>query len=111
MWHGIRQRSCRRTARHSPYRLEQIPSKCAGGAIAMEYALDRFEREVREALERQARIPLEYLEVVTPKPGVPADLAFPTFRIAREHNIAPPRFADDLLAVLKFDSASLIGRL
>jgi arginyl-tRNA synthetase len=66
---------------------------------------------VREALERQARIPLASIEVVTPKPDVPADLAFPTFRLARQRNIAPPRFAEELVAVLKFDRTSLVGRL
>lgn len=75
----------------------------------MEYAFDRFEGEVRESLTRQARIPAGLVELVTPKPGIPADLAFPTFRLARERGVAAPNLAADLAAALHFGPASLVG--
>ena len=77
----------------------------------MEYALDRFEREVRDALERVARLPADLVELVTPKPGIPADLAFPSFRAARARGTAPPRLAQELAAALHFDPASLVGQV
>jgi len=75
----------------------------------MEYALDRFEREVRAALSGQGRVPAELVEVVTPRPNIPADLAFPTFRLARERGVAAPRLAQDLAATMRFGPDSLVG--
>ena len=74
----------------------------------MEYAFDRFEQDVRDALERQARVPGNLVEVVTPKPGIPADLAFPTFRLARERGVPAPHLAQDLAATLHFGPTSLV---
>jgi len=76
----------------------------------LEYAIDRFEREVREALENQARIPPELLNLATPKPGIPADLALPVVRLARARNIAPPSLAQELAAFLDLPPMSLAGR-
>ncbi len=43
----------------------------------MDYAFDRFTAEIRTALIEQGRLPTEQVELVTPKPGIAADLAFP----------------------------------
>lgn len=75
----------------------------------MDYALDRFERAIRDALAGQGGIPAEQIELITPRPHVPADLAFPTFRVARERGIAAPALAQSLAASLRFGARSLVG--
>lgn len=75
----------------------------------MEYALDRFEAEIRAALGAQAGAPEGLIELVTPKPGIPADLAFPLFRLARERGVAPPHLAGELAAALRFGPDSIVG--
>lgn len=75
----------------------------------MEYALDRFERDVRDALENQANVPSEQVNIVTPKMGIPADLAFPTIAFARTRAVLPPQLAQELAATLHFPAKSLVG--
>lgn len=75
----------------------------------MDYALDRFTAEIREALIAQGQIPPALVELVTPRPGIPADIAFPTFRAARERNIPAPQLAASLAAALRFAPDSLVG--
>lgn len=75
--------------------------------LVLEYALDRFEREVRDSLENQARIPPEFINLVTPGSGIQADLAFPTFRLARSQNVAPPLVAQELASIVRFEPTSL----
>jgi arginyl-tRNA synthetase len=77
----------------------------------MDYAADRFDREVRDALRLQARVPPCLAEVAPPKPGIPADLVFPVFRFARERGLPAPQLAGDLAATLHFGPASLVGRV
>ena len=75
----------------------------------MEYALDRFEGEIRAALRDGAGVPAASVELVTPKPTIPADLAFPTFRLARERGVPPSQLAQELAATLRFGPDSLVG--
>jgi arginyl-tRNA synthetase len=75
----------------------------------MDYALDRFERAIRAALEEQAGIAGEVAELVTPKPDIPADLAFPVFQVARDRGVPAPDLARQLAATLRFDVDSLVG--
>jgi arginyl-tRNA synthetase len=49
----------------------------------MQFAWDRFVDAARTALVEQADLPTEQVELVVPKPNIPADLAFPTFRTGR----------------------------
>jgi arginyl-tRNA synthetase len=75
----------------------------------MRYAIDRVEDEVRATLLATGMVPAESIELVTPKANVAADLAFPTFRLARERGAAPPEVARELAARLTFDPWSAIA--
>lgn len=77
----------------------------------MEYALDRFEREIHAAISSTGQVPEPFIELATPKPNIPADLAFPVFRVAKEQGTAPPQLAQELAATVRFGSDSLIGRI
>src|ERR687885_419852 len=74
----------------------------------MDYALDRFEQEIRAALTA-AKVPAAQIELATPKANIPADLAFPVFRAARELGVAPPKLAQELAAAVRFGEDSLVG--
>ncbi len=74
----------------------------------MEYALDRFARELREAIAATGAVPTEQIELVTPKPNIPADLAFPAFRAAKEQGIAPPQLVQKLAHAIQLPPDSLI---
>src|SRR5262245_15685040 len=80
-------------------------------SVAMDYALDRFEQAIRTALVEQAAIPVGRVELVTPKPNIPADLAFPLFRVARERGIPAPELARQLATALRFDGGTLVGEV
>ncbi len=75
----------------------------------MDYALERFTNEVRQAIAATGRVPAGLIELTTPKPNIPADLAFPAFRAAKELGVAPPQLAAELAAAITPDPASLIG--
>lgn len=75
----------------------------------MDYALDRFERAIRSALTEQAGLPAGAIELATPKANIPADLAFPAFRAARERGEPPPQFARRLAETLRFAPDTLVG--
>ncbi len=77
----------------------------------MDYALDRFAEEIRAALITQGGVSVGLVELVTPKPGIAADLAFPAFRAARERGVPPPALAAELAAGLRFGSETLVGRV
>ncbi|MFL5803063.1 MAG: arginine--tRNA ligase, partial [Roseiflexaceae bacterium] len=75
----------------------------------MDYALDRFEQQVRAAITATGKVPAALIELAAPKPNIPADLAFPAFRAAKELGLAPPKLAQELAEALHFESDSLIG--
>ncbi|HEU4321679.1 MAG TPA: arginine--tRNA ligase [Roseiflexaceae bacterium] len=77
----------------------------------MQYALDRFEREIRQALAATGRVAEAQIELTTPKPNIPADLAFPTFRAAKEQGLPPPQLAQQLAEALRFGPDSLVGQV
>lgn len=77
----------------------------------MEYALDRFTAEVKAAIGATGKVPPDLIDVQTPKANVPADLAFPAFRAARELKVAPPQLAQELAAALRFVPDSLVGEV
>jgi arginyl-tRNA synthetase len=75
----------------------------------MDYALDRFEQQVRAAIIATGRVPAAQIELAAPKPNIPADLAFPAFRAAKELGIAPPKLAQELAEALSIGPDSLIA--
>ncbi len=75
----------------------------------MDYALERFTAEVRRAIAATGRVPAGQIELVTPKPNIPADLAFPTFRVAKELGVPAPQLAAELAAAIAPDAGGLIG--
>lgn len=77
----------------------------------MEYALDRFARELREAIAATGRVPANQIEVVTPKPNIPADLAFPAFRAAKDQGLNPPQLAQQLAHQITLAPDTLIERV
>lgn len=77
----------------------------------MDATFDRFTAEIRAALAEQAHLSAEQIELVTPRPGIPADLAFPTFRLARERDEAAPQVAQTLASTLRFPPDALVGRV
>lgn len=75
----------------------------------MDYALDRSEQQVRDAIGATGKVPAALIELAEPKPNIPADLAFPTFRAAKELKLPPPQLAQDLAAAVRFGDDTLIG--
>lgn len=75
----------------------------------MKYALDRFADEVRAAIASTGQIDAQHIDLATPKPNIPADLAFPAFKAAKERKVAPPQLANELAATAKLPTDSLIG--
>jgi arginyl-tRNA synthetase len=67
----------------------------------MEYALDRFEAEAQRAITSAGVVSEVLVELVQPKPNIPADLAFPTFRAAKELGLPPPQVAQRLAAEVR----------
>ena len=75
----------------------------------MDYALDRSEQQVRDAIIATGKVPAALIELTEPKPNIPADLAFPTFRAAKELKLPPPQLAQELAAAVRFADDALIG--
>ncbi|NCC32825.1 MAG: arginine--tRNA ligase [Chloroflexia bacterium] len=77
----------------------------------MNYALERFTTEVREAIAATGQAEVGQIELTTPRPNIPADLAFPTFRLAKERGLVAPQLAADLAAAIRMGDNSLIGKV
>jgi arginyl-tRNA synthetase len=75
----------------------------------MDYALDRAEQQVRDAIIATGKVPAALVELDEPKPNIPADLAFPTFRAAKELKLPPPQLAQELADTVRFADDALIG--
>src|SRR4051812_19309438 len=75
----------------------------------MDYALDRSEQQVRDAIIATDKVPAALVELAEPKSNIPADLAFPTFRAAKELKLSPPQLAQELAARVRFADDALIG--
>lgn len=75
----------------------------------MEYTLDRFIRQAHEAIVASGLASAEHIELVAPKPNIPADLAFPTFKAARERGVPPPQLANQLASQINVADDSLVG--
>ena len=75
----------------------------------MEYTLDRLHRQAREAIIATGLVPADQIELVAPKPNIPADVAFPTFKAARAKQLPPPQLAQQLAAAITIPADSLIA--
>lgn len=75
----------------------------------MEYVIERFEGDVRAALLATGMVPAELVEVADPNPAIPADLTFPTFRLARALGKPPADVARELAAAIRVEPGALIG--
>lgn len=75
----------------------------------MDYALDRFAADVWAAISATNRVAETQIDVQAPKPNVPADLCFPTFRAAKAAGVAPPQLAQELATMVQIPPDSLIG--
>ena len=75
----------------------------------MEYAIDVFERQVRESLAATQLVPDDSLIVEAPRPGIAADLTFAAFRIARERGLTPAQLAEEIASRMRFEPDSLAG--
>ncbi|EFO79924.1 arginyl-tRNA synthetase [Oscillochloris trichoides DG-6] len=75
----------------------------------MKYTLERFTAEVRSVIAATGRVAPELIETATPKPNIPADLAFPVFRAAKALGLPPPQLANELAASITLAPDSLIG--
>ena len=77
----------------------------------MDYALDRFEQQVRDALIATEKVPAALIELTEPKSNIPADLALPIFRVAKELKLSPPQLAQELAETVRFADDTLIGAI
>jgi arginyl-tRNA synthetase len=75
----------------------------------MNYALDRFEQQVRDAIIATGKLPPLLVDLTSPKPNIPADLAFPTFRAAKELRVPPQQLAQELAGAVTFGDDALVG--
>ncbi len=74
----------------------------------MEYTLDRLHRQAREAILATGLASQEHIELVAPKPNIPADVAMPTFKAARDKQLPPPQLAQQLAAAVVIPADSLL---
>ncbi|WP_298817699.1 arginine--tRNA ligase [Chloroflexus sp.] len=77
----------------------------------MGYALERFITEIKDAIAATGRVPVELIEITTPKPNIPADRTFVAFKAARALGVNPATLAADLAAAIAPSSDSLIGKV
>lgn len=75
----------------------------------MDYARDRFEKQVRDAIAATGKVPEPLIDLTAPKPNIPADLAFPAFKAAKELRVPPPQLAQELAAAIEAPADALIG--
>ena len=75
----------------------------------MEYTLDRLHRQAREAILATGLANHEHIELVAPKPNIPADVAMPVFKAARDRQVPPPQLAQQLATAVSIPVDSLLA--
>jgi arginyl-tRNA synthetase len=75
----------------------------------VEYTLDRLHRQAREAILATGLANHEHIELVAPKPNIPADVAMPVFKAARDRQVPPPQLAQQLAAAVSIPVDSLLA--
>lgn len=76
----------------------------------MRYALDRFADDIREALINTGLIAADEIDLAEPKANVPADLALPCFKAAKQRGVPPQQLAQQLAGALDFRADSLVAK-
>jgi len=79
--------------------------------VPREYALDRFAREIGDALIRTGEVQAEEISLLPPPPEVPADLGLPCFLLARRLRRPPAAIAADLARQVTPPPDALIGQI
>ncbi len=77
----------------------------------MRYALEQFLADIKTSIAATGLVPPELIEITTPKPNIPADRTFVTFKAARALGVDPVRLAADLAAAITPPADSLIGEV
>ncbi|MEI8305801.1 MAG: arginine--tRNA ligase [Chloroflexales bacterium] len=77
----------------------------------MEYALERFTAQVKAVIAATGRVAPALIETATPKSTIPADVAFPAFRAAKELRVPPAQLAAELAVAITIPDGSLIGKV
>jgi arginyl-tRNA synthetase len=75
----------------------------------MEYAFDRFRQQARNAILATGIVVADDVDLVTPNPNVPADLALPLFRAAKRLGTPPPQLAAELATAIRPAPDLLLG--
>jgi arginyl-tRNA synthetase len=75
----------------------------------VEYTLDRLHRQAREAILATGLANHEHIELVAPKPNIPADVAMPVFKAARDRQVPPPQLAQQLAGAVSIPVDSLLA--
>ena len=75
----------------------------------MEYTYDRLRREATAALAAIGLVDAATVTLVSPKPNIPADLAFPVFAAAKAAGANPNEFAQRLASAVALPHGSLLG--
>ncbi|WP_298400508.1 arginine--tRNA ligase [uncultured Chloroflexus sp.] len=77
----------------------------------MRYALERFITEITDAIAATGKVPVELIEITTPKPNIPADRTFVAFKAAKTLGVDPAKLAAELAAAIAPPASSLIGEV
>ncbi|GIV88218.1 MAG: hypothetical protein KatS3mg055_0736 [Chloroflexus sp.] len=77
----------------------------------MRYALERFITDIKDAIAATGKVPVDLIEITTPKPNIPADRTFVTFKAAKALGVDPAKLAAELAAAIAPPPDSLIGEV
>ena len=77
----------------------------------MEYTLDRFARQIEQAIAATGLLQADQVVLEEPKANVAADLALPCFRAAKQLGMTPPELARRLAQAIRLPPDGLIGNV
>jgi arginyl-tRNA synthetase len=77
----------------------------------MEYTYDRLRQEATQALAATNLVNAADIALVSPKPNIPADLAFPVFAAAKAVGANPNEFAQRIAGAVSLTEGSLLGKV
>jgi arginyl-tRNA synthetase len=73
------------------------------------YVYEEVRAEAARLITATGLVAPEAVTLVTPKPNIPADLAFPVFPVASAAGVKPNEFAEQLARAITISEGSLIG--
>lgn len=79
--------------------------------MPLEYAMDQFAREIRQALLATGEVEEDEIGLLPPPGEIQADLGLPCFLLARRLRRSPNQIAADLAGRLSFPPDSLVGEV